>query len=366
MLAGRLLTGADVMENIAAVIIESTLSQRARHHKDGKQTSMRAGWYERSGPADEVITVSEMPIPQPGPGEVLVRLHASGISPSDYKKRGNTKVRMEFPRIVPHSDGAGVIAALGRDVETLAVGQRVWVFNGQWERPFGTAAEYIALPALQVRPLPPTMSFIEGACLGIPAMTSHHAVFMDGPVRGKTVYVPGAAGRVGAYAVQWARWGGARVIAEVGTVEKAQAVKALGANQVLLRGQDDPVTAVLEATAGAGVERIIEIEFGGNMPISEKIIAEGGVIASYASARVPKATISVSPRRARNMSIHFIHCYTMADAAKDAAVTDIARIAADGAIQHRIAGIVPLAELARAHREAESQSGTGQMVVEIP
>lgn len=327
---------------------------------------MRAGWYERNGPADDVITVGEMPTPKPGNGEVLVRLHASGISPSDYKKRGNVKAGMEFPRIVPHSDGAGVVAALGPGVTQLSVGQRVWVFNGQWERPFGTAAEYIALPAFQVRPLPDRMSFIEGACLGIPAMTSHRAVFMDGPVRGKMVYVPGAAGRVGAYALQWAKWGGARVIAEVGTTAKAQAVKALGADRVLLRGQDDPVAAVLEATAGAGADRIIEIEFGGNMPVSEKILAEGGVIASYASARVPKATISVSPRRARNMSIHFVHCYTMADAAKDAAAADIARIAADGAIQHRIAGVVPLAELARAHREAESQSGTGQMVVEIP
>lgn len=326
---------------------------------------MRAGWYERSGPADDVITVGDMATPQPGAGEVLVRLHASGISPSDYKKRGNAKAGMEFPRIVPHSDGAGVVAALGAGARHVAIGQRVWVFNGQWERPFGTAAEYIALPAFQVRPLPDSLSFIEGACLGIPAMTSHRAVFMDGPVRGKTVYVPGAAGRVGGYAVQWAKWGGARVIAEVGSAEKARAVKALGADRVVLRGQDDPVAVVLDTTAGAGADRIIEIEFGGNMPVNEKIIAEGGVIASYASARVPQATISVSPRRARNMSMHFVHCYTMANAGKDAAAADIARIAADGLLKHRIAGVVPLAELARAHREAESQSGTGQMVVEI-
>ena len=326
---------------------------------------MRAGWYERTGSADDVITVGEMPTPQPGPGEVLVRLHASGISPSDYKKRGNTKAGMEFPRIVPHSDGAGVIAALGKGVEKFTIGQRVWIFNGQWERPFGTAAEYIALPVFQVRPLPQNMSFIEGACLGIPAMTSHRAVFMDGPVSGKTIYVPGAAGRVGAYAVQWAKWGGARVIAEVGTAEKARAVTALGADRVLLRGEDDPVAAVLDETGGVGADRIIEIEFGGNMPINEKIIAEGGVIASYASARVPKAAISVSPRRARNMSMHFVHCYTMSDAAKNTAAADIARIAADGKFQHRIAAVFPLDQLARAHREAETQSGTGQMVVEI-
>lgn len=325
---------------------------------------MRAGWYERSGPADEVIVVGEMATPSPGPGEVLVRLRSSGISPSDYKKRGNAKAGMEFPRIVPHSDGAGTVAALGAGVGGFAVDQPVWVFNGQWERAFGTAAEYVALPAFQVRPLPNGVNFVEGACLGIPAMTAHRAVFLDGPVRGKTVYVPGAAGRVGAYAVQWAKWGGARVIGEAGSAQKAAVVKVLGADRVILRGQDDAVQAILDLTHGVGVDRIVEIEFGGNMPVNEKIIAEGGVIASYASARQPKATISVSPRRARNMSMHFVHCYTMSDAAKDAAAADIAKAAA-GFI-HRIAGRVPLADLARAHREAESQSGTGQMVVEIP
>ena len=325
---------------------------------------MRAGWYEKNGPAEEVIVVGDMPTPEAGPGEVLVRLHASGISPSDYKKRGNAKGGMEFPRIVPHSDGAGVVAALGVGVSGLTTGQRVWVFNGQWERPYGTAADYIVLPAFQVRPLPDGMSFAEGACLGMPAMTSHRAVFMDGPVRGQWVYVPGAAGRVGSYAVQWAKWGGARVIGECGSADKARIVEALGAERVILRGKDDPVASILDMTGGMGADRIIEIEFGGNMPVNERIIAEGGVIASYASAKAPKATISVSPRRARNMSMHFVHCYTMNDAAKDAAAADIAKAAA-GFI-HRIAGIVPLAELARAHRDAENQSGTGQMVVEIP
>jgi NADPH2:quinone reductase len=212
--------------------------------------------------------------------------------------------------------------------------------------------------------LPDGMSFVQGACLGIPTMTSHRAVFMDGPVRGKTVYVPGAAGRVGSYAVQWAKWGGARVIADAGSQDKAAAIAALGADRVLLRGADDPVAMILDMTNGVGADRIIEIEFGGNMAVNEKIIAEGGVIASYASSRMPKATISVSPRRARNMSMHFVHCYTMSDAAKNAAATDISKAAAG--FTHRIAGIIPLNELARAHREAERQSGTGQMVVEIP
>jgi NADPH:quinone reductase len=326
---------------------------------------MRAGWYELAGPAQDVIEVGDMPTPEPGAGEVLIRLHSSGISPSDYKRRGNVKAGMGFPRIIPHSDGAGVVAGLGAGTSGFTVGDRVWVFEAQYGRAFGTAAEYISLPQFQVRPLPESASFNDGACLGIPAMTAHRAVFMDGPVTGKTVYVPGAASRVGAYCVQFAKWGGARVIGAASSTEKRDAVSALGADCVIDRFED-VAEAVLAATDGIGVDRVTEIEFGGNMAINEKILAEGGIIASYASASQPKATITVSPRRARNMSMHFIFCYTMSDAAKNAACDDIMRAANDGALIHRIAGVHPLDDLALAHQGAETQAGTGQMVVEIP
>ena len=326
---------------------------------------MRAGWYERCGPADEVIEIGEIDTPAPGPGEVLVRIHASGIDPSDYKRRGNTKQPMEFPRVVPHSDGAGIVAALGAGVSGFKPGDRVFVFNGQWQRPFGTAAEYIALPAFQVRHLPDSLSFAEGACLGIPAMTGYHAVFKDGPVAGKTIYVPAATGRVGAYAVQFAKWGGARVIASASGAEKRKIAADLGADVVLDRKTDDIAERVLAETGGLGVDRVVEVEFGGNMPINERILAEGGIICSYASAAVSKAEITVSPRRARNMSIHFIFVYTIPDAEKDAACAGIIHAVSESRIRHRIAGLYPLDQLARAHREAESQSGTGHVVVEI-
>jgi NADPH2:quinone reductase len=326
---------------------------------------MRAGWYEKCGPADEVIEVGEMDAPAPGPGEILVRIHASGINPSDYKRRGNVKQKIEFPRVVPHSDGAGVVAAVGAGVSGFRLGDRVFIFNGQWQRPFGTAAEYIALPAFQVRPLPDTLSFSEGACLGIPAMTGYHAVFKDGPVAGKTVYVPAASGRVGAYAVQFAKWGGARVIASAGGAEKTKVAGELGADCVIDRSRDDIAERVLAETAGVGVDRVIEVEFGGNMAINERILAENGVICSYASAAVSKALLTVSPRRARNTSIHFIFVYTITDAEKDATCAGILRAVSESQIRHRIAGIYPLDELARAHREAEIRSGTGHVVVEI-
>lgn len=327
---------------------------------------MQAGWYERCGPAGEVIQIGEMATPEPGPGEILVRLHASGINPSDYKRRGNVKQKIEFPRVVPHSDGAGIVAALGAGVSAFKPGERVFVFNGQWQRPFGTAAEYIALPAFQVRPLPNSLSFAEGACLGIPAMTGYHAVFKDGPVAGQTLYVAGATGRVGAYAVQFAKWGGARVIASASGSEKTKIAADLGADIVLDRTCDDIAARVLAETRGAGIDRVIEVEFGGNMAINERILAERATICSYASAAVAQALVNVSPRRARNMSMHFIFVYTISDAEKDAACAGIVRAISEGHIQHRIADIIPLGDLARAHREAERQSGTGHMVVKIP
>jgi len=173
---------------------------------------LRATWYVRNGPAAEVLEVGELRDPEPGPGEVRVRLHASGVNPSDVKARaGNRKVLWE--RVIPDSDGAGVIDRVGAGVDSSRIGQRVWVYNGQWERPHGTSAQFITLPSPLAPRLPDGLSYEHGACLGIPVMTAHRCVFADGPVAGKSVLVTGGAGVVGHYAIQLARWGGARVIA---------------------------------------------------------------------------------------------------------------------------------------------------------
>ena len=326
---------------------------------------MLAGWYERTGPALDVIKTGEMAMPEPAPGEVLVRLHASGINPSDYKKRGNAKVAAEYPLVIPHSDGAGLVAGLGAGVGGFSVGEKIWTFNAQWGRPFGTAAQFIALPADRISKLSTSTSFAEGACLGIPAMTGCRVIFMDGPVTGQTIYVPAATGRVGAYALQFAKWGGATVIASAGNAERAAGARALGADHVIDRSSEDVVTRILELTGGRGVDRIAEVEFGGNMPINAQILAQDGVIASYASAHAPKAEITVSPRRARNMSMHFVFVYML----NPRAIVDTCALvnAADtqGALKHRIAGTFPLEQLAEAHAQAERESGTGHMVVTI-
>jgi NADPH2:quinone reductase len=327
--------------------------------------SMLAGWYEQSGPAKQVIQIGQMDQPQAGPGEVLVRLHASGINPSDYKKRGNSNTKLEFPRIVPHSDGAGRIAGLGAGVEGYKIGERVWVFNAQWKRAMGTAAQYIAVPAQLVRRLPAHVSFVEGACLGIPAMTGYRAVFADGPVRGKTVYIPAATGRVGAYAVQFAKWGGARVIASVSSEEKAAMARGLKADVVLNRSSDNLIERVLAETDQKGVDHIVEIDLGGNMPISEKILAENGSICSYASAQSSIAHLNIGARRARNMSVRVIFVYLLSPSAIEDTCSGIIQALHDTAIHHRIAGVFPLSELAQAHETAEQQSGLGHMVIEI-
>jgi NADPH:quinone reductase len=175
---------------------------------------MRAVWYERHGPAD-VLHVGEMPDPTPGPGAVRVRIVTSGINPSDWKRRQGLTRRLEFPRVMPHQDGAGVIDRVGPGVPDARLSERVWLYESQIGRPFGTAAEYTVQPAAHAGPLPPSTSFAEGASLGVPAMTAHRCVFTDGPVAGKTVLVTGGAGAVGHYAIQLAKLPGAQVIATV-------------------------------------------------------------------------------------------------------------------------------------------------------
>ena len=325
---------------------------------------MLAGWYEKGGLAEKVIAVGDMEIPRAGPGEVLVRLRASSVSPSDYKKRA-ANAPLEFPRIVPHSDGAGVIEALGAGVRDFKVGDRVWTFNAQFKRAMGTAAQYVALPAALVRPLPSNASFVEGACFGIAAMTGYRAVFADGPVKRKTVYVPGGTGRVGAYAVQFAKWGGARVIASVKGEEKRKVAHELGADFVLDRQKDDLATAILGLTNNTGVDRIVEIELVINLPRDEKILAENGTICSYGAARTPKLEISMSGRRARNMSLRFVYIYLLDDAAQSETCAGINKAQAEGALKHLIAATFPLRELAKAHVFAENHTGTGHVVVEI-
>ena len=326
---------------------------------------MKAVWYERFGPADEVLTPGEMADPAPGPGEVLVRVRASGVNPSDAKLRAGARpgAVMQFPRIVPHSDGAGVIEAVGAGVDPARVGERVWMWNGQWQRALGTCAELIALPAHQARRLPDGTTFEEGACFGIPAMTAWYALFGDGAdLSGRTVLVTGGAGTVGRYAVQMARLAGARVIATVSSEEKARHSTA---EEWVNYCETDVAEAVMEMTGGAGVDRIVEVDFGATQAASLALIRPGGVIASYASAAEMEPRLSFYPFMFKDVTLRMLIVYQIAETeqARGAAALNVWLDA--GALSHAVVPGGGLADAASAHDRVMAGEKLGTIVLTI-
>jgi NADPH2:quinone reductase len=326
---------------------------------------MKAAYYDRNGPADEVLQVAELPMPAPGPGEVLVRLKASGVNPSDVKSRAGLRAKMAYPRVVPHSDGAGVIEAVGAGIDPARVGERVWLWNGQWQRPFGTAAEYIALPSFQAPHLPDGVPYEAGACLGIPAMTAHRCVFADGPVAGQTILVTGGAGAVGHYAVQLARWGGATVIATVSGADKAAHAREAGADHVVNYKTDDVAQRVKEITKGQGVDRVIEVEFGGNLQTTLACLKANGVIAAYASSAVMEPKLPFYPMMFQGITLRTVLVYILPEAARRQSIQDINQALVQGALVHAIAETYPLDRIVAAHEVVESGLGIGNVVVSI-
>jgi NADPH:quinone reductase len=325
---------------------------------------MYAVWYEENGEAAQVLHLDELATPEPGPGEVRVRLAASGINPIDVKRRRGARGQVVERRTVPHFDGAGVIDALGEGVDPAREGQRVWVYEAQWQRAMGTAAEFVTLPAHQAVPLPATTGFTEGACLGIPALTAHYAVFADGPVKGQTVLVTGGAGAVGAYAIQFAKLGGARVLTTVSSDEKAEIAADAGADYVFNYKAENVETRIQDLPGGGGVDRIVEVEFGGNLPTSLKILKTGGVVAAYASDAVLEPKVPFYALAYKGALARFVLVFVMPEAAKRQAIADITRWLEAGELRHYIGRRFPLAETAAAH-EAMERGVTGNVVLDI-
>ncbi len=275
---------------------------------------MKAIWYEQLGPASDVLQYGDLPTPTPQAGEVLVRLHASGVNPSDVKMRGGARVgidTMPFPQVVPHSDGAGVIEAVGEGVDKARIGERVWVSNGQWQRAFGTAAEYIAVPEGLVAPLPEGISFELGASLGIPAITACHSVFSHGSIEGLSVLISGGAGTVGYLAVQLARMGGAHVLATAGDDESMALAKQAGAHHVLNYRDENLAEAILTANQGRPVDRIVEVEFGNNVATNAKIIKERGHLITFGSAQLQRPELPFYPLMFKGITLEFVLVYLL-------------------------------------------------------
>jgi NADPH:quinone reductase len=324
-----------------------------------------AAWYERNGAARDVLRVGEQPDPLPGKGEVRVRLRASGLNPSDVKARGGSRPVI-LPRVIPNSDGAGTIDRVGAGVPRRRLGERVWVYNGQWQRSSGTSAQYIVLPAPQAVPLPRKLSWQQGACLGIPVMTAHRCLFSDGPIRNRNVLVTGGAGVVGHYVVQLARGAGARVIASISSAEKAAHAKKAGAHAVVDYRTENLGARLRELTSGAGIDRVVDVEFGANLPAYVKALCPDAVVATYSSMKAPQPALPFYELMRLNFTLRMVFVYTMPQAAKTRALADIARWIATGRPKFAIAARVPLREIVAAHELLESGYKVGHVILDIP
>lgn len=324
---------------------------------------MRAAYYERKGPAREVLTIGDIPSPALGFRDVRVQVHVSAINPSDTKQREGWggDASMPYPRIVPHNDGAGVIVEVGAGVDPARMGEHVWVYEAQRDgRAFGTAAEEVVVPEANAIPLPGTSSFEDGASLGVPGMTAHRLLFADGGLQGRTVLVQGGAGSVGHLAVQLARWAGARVIATVGSDEQASVAAECGAHLVLNYKQDDLVTRVTEFTRSPSVvDRVVEVAFAKNLDIDARVLKPGGVISTFTVADDPAhpPALNLQQLLAKNITVHFALIYAMDSAAHRAAARDLNTALSAGALKPRIARRFRLNEVAEAHELL----GTGGM-----
>ena len=325
---------------------------------------MLASWYDEQGPAADVLHVGELPDPRPGPGEVRVRVTVSGVNPGDTKKRrGWLGSSMPYPRVIPHSDAAGVVDAVGEGADTSRVGQRVWVYGAQSYRPFGTAAQYVVVPGRLAVPLPDHLSDELGACLGIPGITAHRTVFADGPVDGTTVLVNGVLGGVGSLAAQLAHWGGATVLGTVrSSSDLARVDPAVVAHAVAL-DQEDPAAAI-RAHAPQGVERIIEVSLSDNADLDSAVAAGNAVVAAYAT-RADRTEIPFWSLLFNNVTLRMLGSDDFPAEARRQAARDLTAAAAVGALTIDIGDRYRLEDIAQAHERVDAGSH-GRVLVTLP
>ena len=329
---------------------------------------VRAAYYRGTGPASQVLEIGTLTDPTPAPGEVLVRVHASGINPADVKRRaGWGGMQMSHELVVPHCDGAGIIEATGAGVPAARVGTHVWLYNAQGGytqtgRAFGTAAELIALPSAQAVPLPDGLSFEQGACLGVPALTAHRCVFADGPVDGQSVLVQGGAGVVGHLAVQMARIGGARVLATVSNSKAAEHARTAGADAVIDRHHEGVATRVLALTGGRGVDRIVEVDFAANLDTDIRCLRDNGTIASYSCSSDANPSLPYYRFAAKGLNLRFIQGFSLPEPARNEAIAFIDQHAPS--LDITVGAAFELDDIALAHQRVET-GGIGNTVLRV-
>jgi len=326
---------------------------------------MKAVWYTHQGAADAVLQYGEQPAPTAGPGEVRVQLHTSGVNPADMYRRSGPRYPLEGALVIPHSDGSGLVDEIGPGVDQAWLGRRVWLHNGQRNgRVHGTAAQYIALSVDLVAELPDTTSFVEGACLGIPCMTAHRCVTMGGDLSGKSVLISGGAGAVGHYAVQWAKHFGARVITTVSSPVKAEHARTAGADLVLNYRTDQIDSQVRAFVGKAGVDHIVDVDFGRNLPVFWPLIAANGSIAFYATNGNPTPVLPAAEAMRRNISLHAVVLNGVPLSARQRAQADIVAWLNSGGMIHTVSSVHALRDAAQAHAAVESGAKRGTVVVD--
>lgn len=324
---------------------------------------MKAGWYEKNGSAREVLVVGEMETPTPGAGEVLVRIAVSGVNPSDVKSRAGRP--LTAPRIIPHSDGAGVIEAVGEGVDGARIGERVWIWNGQWKRPFGTAAQYVALPQEQAVRLPENTDFAAGACLGIPALTALQAVEHQGDVAGKTLLVTGGAASVGHYICQIAARRGARVIATA-SARRADHARAVGAAEIIDYKNEDIAERVKELTGGKGADGIIDMDLSTTASLLPKgVLAPHGKLVCYGSNVPADIPVSFTAMLWGSLTLQLFLVYELTPAQRQAALAELTRLLEGGELVHAIGARFPLDDIAAAHEAVEKGGIIGNVVLDL-
>ena len=323
---------------------------------------MRAAYYEQNGSAREVLRVDEIETPQAGPGEVRVKLAASGVNPSDVKARQGATRKIAWPRLIPHSDGAGVIDQVGDGIAKSRIGERVWIWNGQWKRAFGTAAEFIALPAAQAVKLPDKVGFETGACLGIPAMTAIHAVALAGADKDTTFLVAGGAGSVGQYAIQFGKALGATVLATISSPEKAAAAREAGADQTIDYKREDVGERVMELTGKRGVDAVIEMDLAANAKLMPFVLRPKGSVIVYGTGAAA-ASLPAFFCLTQSIRVQFFLVYELDTRERERAVSGIGRALEQGRLINRVAKpTYPLADTAAAH-EAVERGTIGNVIV---
>ena len=327
---------------------------------------MKAAVFNAFGSARDVLKIIETVKPVCAAGEVLVRLHASGVNPSDTKKRAGA-----FPNlladgpVIPNSDGAGVIESVGPGIPHTRIGQRVWVYQAQFARRFGTAAQYVSIAAHRAVPLPDSVAFATGAALGIPAMTAHRCVHADGPVDGKTVLVTGGAGRVGYFAIQFAKMGGATVVATASNPASIEECVRAGADHVVNHKDADWPQQALALLGGRRVDRVVEGEFGANLTAALDTLQTGGVIATYASMVDPEPKLPFRRMMFMDLTVRMVIVYAMPESAKRHAIADITAALNQGQLHVRLGAQFALEDIAAASDLIDAAQVRGAVILDI-